>query len=111
VRNAPRHLQQYCERFQPEPTRAQRSTPLEPALVVLGLSDPLSAEGEWRLKAQTQLLSQIFGLRSPRSTPGTRTCPRRVWGLCPCSRGAAIAERLATLWRRVEDKSPATRSR
>jgi hypothetical protein len=39
--------------------------PLEPALVVLGLPEPLAAEGEWRLKAHTQLLSQIFGLKSP----------------------------------------------
>ena len=78
-RAAPRCLQQYRERLQPEPTRAQRFLqPLEPALVVLGLPDPLEAEGEWRLKAHTQLLSQIFGLRSPRSPPGTRTCPRRV---------------------------------
>jgi len=61
--------------------------PLEPVLVVLGLPDPLAAEGEWRLKAHTQLLSQIFGLRLPWSTPGTKTRPHRVWGLCPCSSG------------------------
>jgi hypothetical protein len=38
---------------------------LKPALVVLGLPEPLAAEGEWRLKAHTQMLSQIFVLRSP----------------------------------------------
>jgi hypothetical protein len=124
-----RHLRKYRERLQHEPRRAQRYLQaLEQALVDLGLPETLVAEVEWCLKAQVKLLGKIFGMMFP-TLFGCRTAyeltqlrvwdknlPGRVLDALPKHKWLRQLQRrgqdlLATLWRQVEDKSPATRSR
>lgn len=124
-----RHLRKYRERLQHEQRRAQRYLQaLEQALVDLGLPETLVAEVEWRLQAQVKLLGKIFGMMFPtlfgcrtayeltqlrvwdKNLPGRvlEALPKQKWLKQLQHRGQDL---LATLWRQVEDKSPATRSR
>jgi DDE superfamily endonuclease len=101
---------------------------LEQALVDLGLPETLAVEVEWRLKALGTLLGKIFGVMFPtlfgcrtayeltrvrgwdKNLPGKilSALPKHKWVRQLQHRGQEL---LATLWHRVEDKSPATRSR
>jgi hypothetical protein len=101
---------------------------LERALVDLGLSETLVVEVEWRLKALGTLLGKIFGIMFP-TLFGCRTTyeltrvrgwdknlPGKVLGALPKQKWVRQLQHrgqdlLATLWHRVEGKSPATRSR
>jgi DDE superfamily endonuclease len=124
-----RRSQKYRERLQREQARAQRSLEaLEQALIDLGLPETVAAEVQWRLKTVGKLLVQIFGLMFPtvfgcrthqelsrvRNWDKTMPCPilgarpKQKWLRQLQLRGQDL---LATLWRQVEDKSPATRSR
>jgi hypothetical protein len=124
-----RHLRKYRARLQQEQTRAQRCLQtLEQAMVDLGLPETLAVEVERRLKAHAKLLGNIFGILFP-TWCGCRTSyeltrvrvwdkhlPGRILGALPQQtwvrelphRGQDL---LVTLWRHIEDKSPATRSR
>ena len=125
-----RRLQKYRERLQREQARAQRSLQaLEQALVDLGLPETVAAEVQWRLKTVGKLLGKIFGLMFPtlfgcrtyhELTPGAglgqEPARSASWVPCPSRSGCgscSTAGRTSwpTLWRHVEDKSPATRSR
>src|SRR6266545_1618226 len=124
-----RRRQQTRERLQREQARAQRHLQaLERALVDLGLPETLVVEVEWRLKALGTLLGKIFGIMFPtlfgcrttyeltrvrgwdKNLPGKLlgALPKQKWVRQLQHRGQDL---LATLWHRVEDKSPATRSR
>lgn len=124
-----RHLRKYRERLEQEERRAQRHLrALEQALVDLGLPETLAAEVEWRLKALGKLLGKLFGVMFPavfgcrtayeltrvrgwdKNLPGKllSALPKQKWVRQLQHRGQDL---LATLWRQVEDKSPATRSR
>ena len=124
-----RRSQKYRERLQREQARAQRSLEaLEHALLDLGLPETVAAEVQWRLKTVGKLLGKIFGLMCPtmfgcrthhelsrvrhwdKNMPGQilGALPKQKWLRQLPHRGQDL---LATLWRQVEDKSPATRSR
>jgi len=124
-----RRLQKAREHLLREQARAQRHLrTLEQALVDLGLPETLAAEVEWRLKALGKLLGKLFGVMFPavfgcrtayeltrvrgwdKNLPGKllSALPRQKWVRQLQHRGQDL---LATLWRQVEDKSPATRSR
>jgi hypothetical protein len=124
-----RHLRKYRERLQHEQRRAQRYLQaLEQALVDLGRPETLVAEVEWRLQAQVKLLGTICGMMFP-TLFGCRTAyeltqlrvwdknlPGRVLEALPTQKWLRQLQHrgqdlLATLWRQVGDKSPATRSR
>ena len=124
-----RRRQQTRERLQREQARAQRHLQaLERALVDLGLPETLVIEVEWRLKALGTLLGKIFGIMFP-TLFGCRTTyeltrvrgwdknlPGKVLGALPKQKWVRQLQHrgrdlLAPLWHRVEDKSPATRSR
>jgi len=124
-----RRSQKYRERLQREQACAQRSLEaLEQALVDVGLPATVAAEVQWRLTRAGKLLGKIFGLMFP-TVFGCRThheltrvrnwdknLPGQILGALPKPkwlrqlphRGQDL---LASLWRQVEDKSPATRSR
>jgi len=124
-----RRSQKYRERLQREQACAQRSLEaLEQALVDVGLPATVAAEVQWRLTRAGKLLGKIFGLMCP-TVFGCRThheltrvrnwdknLPGQILGALPKPkwlrqlphRGQDL---LASLWRQVEDKSPATRSR
>lgn len=124
-----RRRQQARERLQREQARAPRHLQaLERALVDWGLPETLVVEVEWRLKALGRLLGKIFGIMFP-TMFGCRTAyeltrvrgwdknlPGKVLGALPKQKWVRQLQHrgqdlLATLWHRVEDKSPATRSR
>ena len=124
-----RRLQKYRERLQREYARAQRSLEaMERALIDVGLPETLAAEVQWRLKRVGKLLGKIFGLMFP-PVFGCRThhelsrvrnwdkhMPGQILGALPQQKWLRPLQHrgqdlLATLWRQVEDKSPATRSR
>jgi hypothetical protein len=124
-----RRLQRERERLQREQARAQRHLQaLEQALVDLGLPETLAADLEWRLKALGQRLGKIFGIMFP-TCFGCRTSweltrvrgwdknlPAKLLGAMPKRKWLQQLQRrrqalLVHLWRQVEPKSPATRSR
>jgi hypothetical protein len=124
-----RRLQKARERLQREQARAQRYLQaLEQAICELGLPETVVEEVEWRLQAQGKLLSKIFGVMFP-PLFGCRTayelsrvrgwdkhCPTRLLGALPKRTWVKRLQQLGRgllvrLWRHVEDKSPATRSR
>jgi hypothetical protein len=101
---------------------------LEQALIDLGLPQTLVPEVEWRMQALGKLLGKVFGVMFP-TLFGCRTAseltrvrgwdknlfgkllgalPKQKWVRQLQHRGQDL---LATLWRQVEEKSPATRSR
>ena len=124
-----RRSQTYRERLQREHARAQRHLQaLEHALVEVGVAEPVVEEVQGRLQAVRKLLGKIFGLMFP-IVLGCRThhaltrvrnwdqnrpaqilggLPQQTW-LRPWQ--PREQDLLATRWRQVEDKSPATRSR
>ena len=124
-----RRLQKDRERLQREQRRAQRSLEaLEHARVDLDLPRTLVEEVQWRLQAHVKRLGNIVGRMCPawcgccttdelsRVRGWDKNLPPRILGALPKRtwvrpwqhRGHDL---LATLWRQVEDKSPATRSR
>jgi DDE superfamily endonuclease len=124
-----RRSQKYRERLQREQARAQRHLQaLEQALVDVGVARTVVEEVQWRLKAVRKLLGKIFGLMFP-TMFGCRTyheltrvrnwdknLPSQILGALPKQKWLRQLQHrgqdlLATLWRQVEDKSPATRSR
>jgi hypothetical protein len=124
-----RRSQKYRERLQREQARAQRHLQaLEQALVEVGVAKTVVEEVQWRLKAVRKLLGKIFGLMFP-TMFGCRTyheltrvrnwdknMPSQILGALPKQKWLRQLQHrgqdlLATLWRQVEDKSPATRSR
>ena len=124
-----RRVQREREQLQREQARAQRHLQaLEQALEELGLPEAIVEELQWKLKAQAKLLGKIFGLMFP-AFFGCRTTAElarvRVWdknlpgkllGALPKRQWVKHLQRvgrevLVTLWRHVEEKSPATRSR
>jgi len=124
-----RRLQKAREHLQREQARAQRHLrALEQALVDLGLPETLAAELEWRLKTLGKLLGKLFGLMFP-TMFGCRTAyeltrvrrwdknlPTKLLGALPKRKWVKRLQHLGQevlvhLWRHVEDKSPATRSR
>jgi hypothetical protein len=117
------------ERLRRDQAQAQRaSEALQQALQALDLPETLSAEIEGRLRSQQQLLGQLFGLMFP-ALFGCRTTaelcrvrgwdknlPSRMLGALPKRSWLTRRRRLGLdglrpLWRHVQDKSPATRSR
>ena len=125
----PRRLQKDREHLQREQARAPRHLQaLEQALEELGLPDTIVEEVQWKLRTQAKLLGNIFGLMFP-TCFGCRTTseltrvrvwdknlPGKVLGALPKRKWVTHVQRLGqdvleTLWRHVEDKSPATRSR
>ena len=117
------------ERLERDQRQAQRAIEaLEQALHDLGLSDNLIQEIEGRLRRQQKLLGKIFGCMFP-SLFGCRTpselCRVRGWDKnLPSQILGALPKRswlkrlrrlglevLEPLWRHVQDKSAATRSR
>jgi hypothetical protein len=124
-----RRSQQYRERLQREHARAQRHLQaLEQALVDVGVAKMVVEEVQWRLKTVRKLLGKICGLMFP-TVFGCRThheltrvrtwdtnMPSQLLGALPKQKWLRQWQHcgqdlLATLWRQVEDKSPATRSR
>jgi hypothetical protein len=124
-----RRSQKYRERLQREQACAQRSLEaLGQALVELGLPTTVAAEVQWRLKRAGKRLGKIFGLMFPTGF-GCRThheltrvrnwdknLPGQILGALPKQKWLRQLQHrgqdlLASLWRQVEDKSPATRSR
>jgi len=124
-----RRVQRAREPLQREQARAQRHLQgLEQALEELGLPEAIVEELQWKLKAQAKLLGKIFGLMVP-TLFGCRTTAERarvrVWdknlpgkllGALPKRQWVKHLQRvgrevLVTLWRQVEEKSPATRRR
>jgi len=118
-----------AERLQRDQAQAQRAIEaLEQALHDVGLPDHLVKEIEGRLRRQQRLLGKIFGVMFP-SLFGCRTPSElarvRGWDKnLPPQILAALPKRswlkrlrrlglegLLPLWRHVQDKSPATRSR
>jgi hypothetical protein len=124
-----RRFQKYRERLQREQARAQRSLEaMERALIDLGLPETLAAEVQWRLKRVGKLLGKIFGLMFPpvfgcrthheltRVRNWDKNLLSQILGALPKQKWRRPLQHrrqdlLATLWRQVEDKSPATRSR
>jgi hypothetical protein len=124
-----RRSQQDRERLQREQARAQRHLQaLEQALVDVGVAKTVVEEVQWRLKAVRKLLGKICGLMFP-TVFGCRThheltrvrnwaknMPSQSLGALPKPKWLRQLQHrgqdlLATLWRQVEDQSPATRSR
>jgi DDE superfamily endonuclease len=124
-----RRFQKYRERLQREQARAQRSLEaMERALIDVGLPETLAAEVQWRLKRVGKLLGKIFGLMFPpvfgcrthhaltRVRNWDKNLPSQILGALPKQKWLRQLQHrgqdlLATLWRQVEDQSPATRSR
>jgi hypothetical protein len=124
-----RRLQKEREHLQREQARAQRHLQaLEQALEELGLPDTIVEEVQWKLRTQVKLLGKIFGLMFPtffgcrttseltRVRVWDKNLPGKVLGALPKRKWVTHLQRsgqdlLETLWRHVEDKSPATRSR
>src|SRR5229473_8417284 len=117
------------ERLRHDQQQAQRAiAALEQALHALGLPDNLVMEIEGRLRRQQKLLGKIFGVLFP-SLFGCRTSselarvrgwdknlPSQILGALPKRSWLKRLRRLGLevlepLWRHVQDKSPATRSR
>jgi hypothetical protein len=117
------------ERLQRDQAQAQRAVrALEQALQELELPQTLVQEIEGRLRSQQKLLGKIFGLMFP-TLFGCRTTaelsrvrgwdknlPSRLLGALPKRSWVKRLRRLGLevlvpLWRHVQDKSPATRSR
>ena len=117
------------ERLERDRRQAQRAIEaLEQALHDLGLPDNLVKEIEGRLRRQQTWLGKIFGVMFP-SLFGCRTpselarvrgwdknVPPQILGALPeCSWLKRLRrlglEVLVPLWRHIQDKSPATRSR
>ena len=117
------------ERLQRDQAQAQRAlAALEQALHDLGLPDNLVKEIEGRLGAQQKLLGKIFGMMFPTlfgcRTPSElarvrgwdKNLPSQMLGALPKRSWLKRLRRLGLevlepLWRHVQDKSPATRSR
>jgi hypothetical protein len=118
-----------AERLQRDHAQAQRAIEaLEQALHDVGLPDHLVTELEGRLRRQQRLLGKIFGVMFP-SLFGCRTpselarvrgwdknLPPQILGALPKRSWLKRLRRLGLevlipLWRHVQDKSPATRSR
>src|SRR6516162_5405041 len=127
ARHRRRHTAQ--ERLRDDQQRAQRAIEaLEQALQALGLPDNLVQELEGRLRRQQKLLGKIFGLmfpplfgcRTPSELSRVRgwdknlasqilgALPKRSWRKRLRRLGQEV---LIPLWRHIQDKSPATRSR
>ena len=124
-----RRLEHAREHLKREQVRAQRHLrALEQALVDLGLPETLAAELEWRLKPMGKLLGKIFGLMFPtlfgcqttseltRVRLWDKNLPGKLLGALPKRKWVRRWQRigqelLVRLWRHVEHKSPATRSR
>ena len=118
-----------AERLQRDHAQAQRAIEaLEQALHALGLSDNLVKEIEGRLRRQQRLLGKIFGVMFPPlfgcRTPSElarvrgwdKNVPPQILGALPKRSWLKRLRRLGLevlvpLWRHVQDKSPATRSR
>jgi hypothetical protein len=117
------------ERLRRDQAQAQRAAEaLQQALQALDLPETLIAEIEGRLRSPQQLLGKLFGLLVP-SLCGCRTTaelcrvrgwdknlPSRMLGALPKRSWLKRLRRLGLdvlrpLWRHVQDKSPATRSR
>lgn len=92
------------------------------------MPETLVEEIEWKLQAQAKLLGKIFGLMFPtffgcgttseltRVRLWDKHLPGKLLGALPKRKWVKHLQRLGrellvTLWRQVEDKSPATRSR
>lgn len=117
------------ERLQHDQRQAQHAIEaLEQALHALGLSDNLVKEIEGRLRRQQKLLGKIFGLLFPplfgcrtlyelsRVRGWDKNLPSQLLGALPKRSWVKRLRRLGLealipLWRHVQDKSPATRSR
>jgi len=124
-----RRRHQAHERLRRDQTQAQRALEaLEQALHDLGLPDNLVKEIEGRLRRQQKLLGKIFGVLFPslfdcrtaselaRVRGWDKNLPLQVLGALPKRSWLKRLRRLALevlvpLWRHVQDKSPATRSR
>src|SRR5438552_3593671 len=124
-----RRRQKAHERLERDRHQAQRAAEaLYQAVQELGLPADLVGEIEGRLRSQQRLLGKIFGVMFP-SLFGCRTpselarvrgwdknlppqilgaLPKRSWLKRPRRLGLEV---LIPLWRHVQDKSPATRSR
>src|SRR5437870_7218759 len=118
-----------AERLQRDHAQAPRAIEaLEQALHALGLSDNLVKEIEGRLRRQQRLLGKIFGVMFPPlfgcRTPSElarvrgwdKNVPPQILGALPKRSWLKRLRRLGLevlvpLWRHVQDKSPATRSR
>jgi hypothetical protein len=117
------------ERLRRDQAQAQRAAEaLQQALQALDLPETLIAAIEGRLRSQQQLLGKLFSLMFP-SLFGCRTTaalcrvrgwdknlPSRMLGALPKQSWLKWLRRLGLdvlrpLWRHVQDKSPATRSR
>ena len=124
-----RRFQKYRERLQREQARAQHSLEaMERALIDLGLPETLAVEVQRRLTRVGKLLGKIFGLMFPpvfgcrthheltRVRNWDKNLPSQILGALPKQKWLRQLQHrgqdlLASLWRQVEDKSPATRSR
>jgi hypothetical protein len=124
-----RRIERARAHLQREQARAQRHLrALEQAMVDLGLPETLVAELEWRLQTMGKLLGKIFGLMFPTlfgcQTPSElsrvrlwdKNLPSKLLGALPKRKWVRHLQRmgqelLVQLWRYLEDKSPATRSR
>jgi hypothetical protein len=101
---------------------------LQQTLADLGLSEDLVTEIEGRLRSQQKLLSKIVGMMCPplfgcrtnfelcRVRGWDKNLPARVLGVLPKRSWLKRLRRLGLevlipLWRHIQDKSPATRSR
>jgi hypothetical protein len=118
-----------AERLQRDHAQAQRAIEaLEQALHDVGLPDHLVKEIEGRLRRQQRLLGKIFGVMFPPlfgcRTPSElarvrgwdKNLPPQILGALPKRSWLKRLRRLGLevlipLWRHVQDKSPATRSR
>ena len=106
----------------------QAAQALEQAVEDLGLPADLVAEIEGRLRSQHKLLGKIIGMMCPplfgcrtntelcRVRGWDKNLPSRVLGVLPKRSWLKRLRRLGLevlvpLWRRIQDKSPATRSR
>src|SRR5713101_8496447 len=117
------------ERLERDRRQAQHATEaLQQALDDLGLPEDLVAEIEGRLRSQHKLLGKIIGIMFP-ALFGCRTnselcrvrgwdknLPSRLLGALPKRSWLKRLRRLGLevlvqLWRHIQDKSPATRSR
>jgi hypothetical protein len=117
------------ERLERDRRQAQHAAKvLEQALHDLGLPENLVAEIEGRLRSQQQLLGKICGVMCPplfgchtntelcRVRGWDKNLPSRLLGALPKRSWIKRLRRLGLevlvpLWRHVQDKSPATRSR
>jgi hypothetical protein len=124
-----RRLQKEREQLQREQARAQRHVQaLEQALADLGLPETLAVEVEWQLRSLGKLLGKIFGVMFPalfgcrtsyelaRARAWDKNLPTKLLGALPKQKWVRQLQHrghdlLTRLWRQVQDKSPATRSR